>query len=274
MKILNFRNTSTLFLLLFSLFTVCRIIVCPGLSGGAARLCSMPFLVYSTLLIFYMGVSVIMAFFPASGFHYRDVSTHGNRERKTLTLTFDDGPDAETTTLILDILQKYKLSAAFFIIGEKIEGNEGIIKRMVSEGHIIGNHSWSHSYLWDFYPSVKMANEIERTIRETEKFTGKRMKLFRPPYGVINPLVAKALVKTGVKTVAWSFRSFDTAAMDPLALLAKTIIKTSPGDVMLFHDNCRLTAGILEKIIVSLQERGFTFIPLDEMLNLQAYENF
>jgi len=213
-----------------------------------------------------------MAFFPASGY-YHAVLSHGDRNSKFLTLTFDDGPDPETTPLFLDILKKYNIKAAFFIIGNKIHGKDEILKRMLAEGHIIGNHSWSHTNFWDFYSSGKMAEDIVKNVVETEKITGKTIRLFRPPYGVINPMVAAAIRKTSVEAVTWSFRSFDTAARDPESLLARTIKKSKPGDIMLFHDSSMLTAGILEKIIVSLQERGFSFIPLENMLKLQAYEH-
>ncbi|MCX6284793.1 MAG: polysaccharide deacetylase family protein [Bacteroidetes bacterium] len=273
MKILNFRNTSTLFLLLLSTLTACRIFLCPCESCFISCLCSCPRLFYFGLISVYLGISVGMAFFPSSGFHYSEVYSHGETDKKLLSLTFDDGPDPLNTPRILDILEKFRIKAAFFIIGKKTEGNEGILTRLAGDGHIVGNHSWSHTYFWDLYSSVRMADDIERNINETERITGKRMKFFRPPYGVINPMVAKAAGKTGVKVVVWSFRSFDTTARDSQVLLEKTIRNTKPGDIMLFHDSSALTAGILEKIIVSLQERGFNFIPLDEMLTLKAYEN-
>ena len=121
MKILNFNNTSILFLLLFALFMVCNI----------------PWFVYPGLLLLYLGFTVSMAFFPASGFHYSKVKTHGDRAGKFLTLTFDDGPDAVITPKVLDLLGKHNITAAFFIIGMKVNGNEGILKRMVDEGRVL-----------------------------------------------------------------------------------------------------------------------------------------
>ncbi len=256
-----------------STFTACRIFLCPCHTCFISGLCNHPWLFYTLLITFYLGISVGMAFFPASGFHYREVYSRGKTDKKLLSLTFDDGPDPVNTPGILDVLGRFKVKAAFFIIGRKTAGNEGILRRIAGEGHLIGNHSWSHSYLWDLYSSSAMADDIERNIKETERITGKRMRFFRPPYGVINPMVAKAAGKTGVDVVVWSFRSFDTTARDPKALLDKTLRGARPGDIMLFHDSSALTAGILEKIIVSLQERGFNFIPLDEMLTMKAYEN-
>jgi len=269
----TFRNISTLFLLLLSTFTLSRIVACPFAGCWFSAICTNPWLFYGPLLLVYLGISVSMAFFPSSGFHYDKVYSHGSSEIRQLALTFDDGPDAVCTPKILDILKRCNVKAAFFIIGNNIKGNEGILNQAVSDGHIIGNHSWSHTKFWDFYPAPVLSKDIHRCTEETERVTGLRMRLFRPPYGVINPMVAKAIRKSGVEVVAWSFRSYDTVSSRPESILQKTIEKTRNGDVLLFHDSSELTAGILEKIIVSLQERGFAFIPLDEMLKLNAYEN-
>ena len=213
-----------------------------------------------------------MAFFPSSGFHYRHVINHGPRNPGLITLSFDDGPDPELPPLILDILEKHKVKAAFFIIGRKIRGNEDIVQRMINDGHIIGNHSWAHTNLWDFYSSKQMIADIDKNIRETEIVTGKRMKLFRPPYGVINPMVARAIRKTGVKVITWSFRSFDTSSRNPVALLKKAQNKVKEGDILLFHDTSGITAEILENLIVTLQGKKYRFVPLDELINTPVYE--
>ena len=128
----------------------------------------------------------------------------------------------------------------------------------MNDGHIIGNHSWAHTNLWDFYSSKRMAADIEKNISETENLTGKKMKLFRPPFGVINPMVAKAIRKTRVKVITWSFRSFDTTSSDTAELLKKTVTKVKPGDILLFHDTSGTTAGFLEKLIVTLQQRKYS----------------
>ena len=272
MKILNFRNTSRLFLLLFGIFTISRIFICPCGQCFLSAFCNNPIVFYLGLVFVYLGISVGMAFFSSSGFHYSNVLSHGDRSKPLLALTFDDGPDPGSTPIVLDILKKHRIKAAFFIIGKKIAGNEALLQRISDEGHITGNHSWSHSFFWDFYSAGRMAEEIRQNILETKKITGKRMNLFRPPYGVINPMVAKAISKNGVKVVGWSFRSFDTASVSPESLLKKTTAGIRPGDILLFHDSSKLTAGILDKIIVSLQGRGFSFISLDEMFKLQTYE--
>ncbi|MEI8007798.1 MAG: polysaccharide deacetylase family protein [Bacteroidota bacterium] len=269
MKILNFRNLSAAVILLLSVFTIIRVFACtdciPWYFDEAWAF-------YTGLVLAYLGISVTMAFFPSSGFHYPMVISGGSRKVKSISLSFDDGPDAALSPGILDVLKKHKVRAGFFLIGKKINGNEALVKRIYEEGHIIGNHSYSHTNLWDLMSSGKMASEIEKTGSEIKAVTGKTIRYFRPPFGVINPMVAKAVKKTGMTVVTWRFRSFDTTASSSEALLGKALKKVTPGDILLFHDSCLLTAGILEKLIVSLQARGFAFVPLDELINLPAYE--
>ena len=146
-------------------------------------------------MLVYLGISVTMAFFPSSGFHYPLVYSGGSRKGKSVSLSFDDGPDPVLSPEILDVLKKYKVPAGFFLIGKKISGNEALVKRICEEGHIIGNHSFSHSNLWDFMSSEKMAADIEKTVSAIRDVTGKSPRYFRPPYGVINPMVNKAVKK-------------------------------------------------------------------------------
>jgi peptidoglycan-N-acetylglucosamine deacetylase len=271
-KIFTFRNTSAFFIPGLALLTLLLLCCCfsDGICPSAIHGIVSGLLIFLALL--YPGILLAMAFFPSSGFYFRDVITHGNSAGNSIALSLDDGPDTELTPPILDILRKHGVPAAFFIIGRKIRGNENIIRRITNEGHLLGNHSWSHSRLWDFRSAGRMAEDIERNKKEIMMLTGKKMALFRPPFGVLNPLVAAAVRKTGVRVVAWSFRSFDTNAKSPEDLLQKTIAEVKAGDILLFHDTSRITAGILEKLIVSLQERNFRFVSLDELINTRVYE--
>lgn len=269
---LNFRTASSLFIILLSAFTILLNFVCPCNFSWISFYCHNAWIFYTCLIILFFGSSLAMAFFPSSGFHYPYVFTHGKNDEKIISLSFDDGPDPLFTPLILDILKQHEITATFFIIGKKIGGNEDILRRMVSEGHIVGNHSWAHTNLWDFSSARRMTADLERNISEMAKITGRKMKLFRPPFGVINPMVARAVKKTGVKVVTWSFRSFDTVAKDPSVLLQKTLAGVKAGDILLFHDTCGITAGILENLIVTLQAEKFRFVPLVELINTQAYE--
>lgn len=180
---------------------------------------------------------------------------------KQIALTFDDGP-AEYSETILDCLKVENVSATFFLIGKNIAGREQIVRRMKAEGHSIGNHSFDHGFNFDWQSAAKMQAEIEQTNDVIEAVTGTPVKLFRPPYGVTNPNLAKAIRNSGMKSIGWNLRSLDTAAKDPQQLLNKILKKVKAGDIILLHDRCAITAGILPQLIAELKRRGFDFATL------------
>lgn len=177
---------------------------------------------------------------------------------KEVALTFDDGP-AAPTGIILDALAKEKVKATFFLIGKNIAGNEALVKRMADEGHAIGNHSFSHNVNFDWQSASAMQSELEQTNTAIESVTGTPVKLFRPPYGVTNPNLAKAVARCELKSIGWSLRSMDTVAKDEAQLLKKILRNVRPGGIILLHDRCPITANILPALIQELKKRGFTF---------------
>lgn len=126
---------------------------------------------------------------------------------KEIAISFDDGPVEKNTAQILDILNQHNVKAGFFCIGNRIEGNEKIFKQIHKEDHLIGNHSYSHHFFFDLFSSKKMLKELIFMNSSTEKLTGVKPKLFRPPYGVINPNLRKAIVEGSFIPVGWSVRS-------------------------------------------------------------------
>lgn len=180
---------------------------------------------------------------------------------KEVALTFDDGP-AEHTEAILDILEKEKVQATFFVIGKNIAGRETLLKRMQAEGHTIGNHSYNHGFNFDWQSAAKMLEEIEQTNQAIEAITGTPVTLFRPPYGVTNPNLRKALRNSNLKSIGWNLRSMDTVAKDEKQLLNKILTRVKAGDIILLHDRCSITAAILPELIITLKKRSFTFATL------------
>lgn len=180
---------------------------------------------------------------------------------KEVALTFDDGP-AEYTEAILDILKKEKVSATFFIIGKNIVGREVLLKRIQTEGHSIGNHSFNHGFNFDWQSAAKMQEEIALTNQAIESITGTPVTLFRPPYGVTNPNLGKALRNSNLKSIGWNLRSMDTVAKDEKKLIDKILSRVKAGNIILLHDRCRITAAILPELITTLKKRGFTFATL------------
>ena len=122
----------------------------------------------------------------------------GNRDKREVALTFDDGPDAQVTPMILDVLKEHNIKATFFIIGSKAEMNPELLKRIDKEGHIIGGHSYSHHFFFDFFSSSKMIREMKKTENMIHSIIGKKICLFRPPYGVTNPPLAKSIQSSAV----------------------------------------------------------------------------
>ncbi|MCB9064199.1 MAG: polysaccharide deacetylase family protein [Chitinophagales bacterium] len=197
--------------------------------------------------------------------------SYNQGQGKQIALTFDDGP-AEYTSAILDVLKEHNVKAAFFFIGKNIRSNAGVLKRAHNEGHVIGNHSFSHGFLIDLKTPVGFAYEIERTNAAVNEVIGVKPMLFRPPYGVTNPNVASAVTRTGMKSVGWSLRSYDTVAKDGSKLLDTVLSKLKGGDVILLHDSVTVTQEILTELIAKAQEKGFTFVRVDQLLDIEAYQ--
>ncbi|MFZ1369022.1 MAG: polysaccharide deacetylase family protein [Ferruginibacter sp.] len=190
---------------------------------------------------------------------------------KEIAISFDDGPATLFTPGILQVLKNEHVKATFFCIGSRIAGNEAILKQVHADGHIIGNHSYSHHFWFDLYSAKKMQDDLALMDSEMEKVTGLKPKLFRPPYGVTNPNVKKAIITGGYIPVGWSVRSMDTVIKDEKKLLNRINAGIQPGAVFLFHDTCNITLKVLPEFIQEVKKRGYQVVPLDKLLDLQAY---
>ena len=184
-----------------------------------------------------------------------------NKTGKKLALTFDDGPAMETAA-VLDILKREKVVATFFVIGKNIAGNEELLQRMKAEGHSIGNHSFNHGFNFDWQSATNMQRELEATNAAIEQATGAQVTLFRPPYGVTNPNLGKAIKNTGMKSIGWNLRSMDTVAKDPQKLQRKILSALKPACIILLHDRCPITVNILPTLIQEIKKRGYEFATL------------
>lgn len=220
------------------------------------------------LIILYIHLLVLGAVYIQWNFYVK--SYNKGTADKFIALTFDDGPAGETER-ILDILKEQKVEAAFFTIGKRAADNPGVVKRWYDEGHLIGNHSYNHGFNFDWKSARNMATEIERTNTIVSGITGKTPLLFRPPYGVTNPNVAKSVKLTGMYSIGWNIRSFDTKAKDSGMLKQRILSGLKGGDIILLHDSMPVTAEILTDLIVQARQKGFTFARVDKLLGLQPY---
>ncbi|MCX6250628.1 MAG: polysaccharide deacetylase family protein [Bacteroidetes bacterium] len=254
----TFRSATISFFIILFLLNMVSIFIYP-----------VNFVFYLLLILVYLTISVVFSFFIRSGFHMKVLCNAETTEKK-IAITFDDGPHPEITPLILDILHN-KAQVAFFIIGRKIKNNEEIIKRMDAEGHLIGNHSYTHSNWFDFFSPRKMKYELAKSDQDIMKITGKRPLLFRPPYGVINPMVKKAIRSSDYRIIGFSNRAWDTSSKNEEKILNRLIRKLRPGDILLLHDSCAQSAGVLIKLLQHLDNNGFSVVRPDELLNIQPY---
>ena len=212
-----------------------------------------------TFLVFLVLGSSVMKY----NIFLKAYTSPGNAENK-IAITFDDGPHLFTES-ILGVLREYKAKASFFLIGKSIEENPEIVRRIVDEGHTVGNHSYSHHKLFPLFSKKNIAHEIEKTNELIKNSTGKNINYFRPPYGVTNPAIAAAVKATQMKAIGWNLRSFDTMSTSPEKIIKKVIAQLKPGSVVLLHDNREKTPQILEAILLYAKEKNYECVTIDEI---------
>ncbi|WP_281637853.1 polysaccharide deacetylase family protein [Flavobacterium marginilacus] len=210
--------------------------------------------------------------FIGSNYHVKTFCSNPLITEKKIAITFDDGPN-EMTAAVLEVLKKYDVKAAFFCIGKNIESHPEILTETIKQGHAIGNHSYSHSPFFDFYSKAKIIAEIEKTDALIETILGRKTTLFRPPYGVTNPSIRKALAVTRHKTIGWNIRSLDGVFKNRKFLLDRIIKRIKPGGIVLLHDTSIETVNVLEQLLSFLEKNNYSVVPLEELLNIKAYEN-
>ena len=184
-------------------------------------------------------------------------------------LTFDDGPSVPYTGQILDILRAHGVKATFFLCGANAERYPELVRRIRDEGHEIGNHTWSHPYLY-LASRAKMAAEIDRTQDILEKITGTRPVWFRPPFGVRGFPMRGILAVRGMKMMLWSDRGYD-GELDAAAIAATTLAQLQPGAIVLLHDGFEAkapalvdrsaTVSALPEIIAGVRRAGYRLAP-------------
>lgn len=230
------------------------------------------------LPLWYIGIPFVVflaivawgSYFISSGLFIKAV-LKGNPKKAEVAITFDDGPHPEHTPVVLQILKEHNIKATFFCIGEQMDSNLELMKRIVAEGHIIGNHSWKHGLWFDLQSAHSMQVELNRTNHLVQQHTGLLPNFFRPPYGVTNPNLAKAVKNVNMIAVGWSLRSMDTAIRDKNNLLKRVSNRVSAGDIVLFHDTQAGTVSALPLFIEHCKQKGLAIVPLDKLINKPAY---
>lgn len=184
-------------------------------------------------------------------------------EKKTIYLTFDDGPTAEITKWILDTLQQYHAKATFFCIGKNIEAHPDLFKRISEDGHAIGNHTFDHLNGWktankDYLDSVLKTEKIMLNLNPHAS-----SPLFRPPYGKIKNSQTRSLMAHNFTIIMWSVLSADFDASINADRCLKNVIKnTEDGSIVVFHDSVKAFDKlklVLPKVLQHFSKKGFVF---------------
>jgi peptidoglycan/xylan/chitin deacetylase (PgdA/CDA1 family) len=227
------------------------------------------------LLIAYSLVLFYGSYYIGSNFYIKVTCSAqhlpGAPAPKQIALSFDDGPADQYTADVLRILKEEKVDAAFFCIGQRIPGREALLRQAHEAGHLIGNHSYSHHLWFDLFSAQRMEADLHAAGEAVQKAIGRRPRLFRPPYGVTNPNLAKAIRRGGSVPVGWNIRSLDTVIKDEAKLLRRVTKALKPGAIILFHDTCGSTLSILPELIRVARAEGYVFTRLDRMLNVAPY---
>jgi len=181
-----------------------------------------------------------------------------NKQKRQVVLTFDDGP-TELTPLFLDLLKQYEAKAIFFCIGRQIAQYPQIVQRIKEEGHLIGNHTYSHIPQNCFASTAVMTQEIQQTDALLAQL-GVETPYFRPPYGVTNPHIASAVRRTGKRVIGWDIRSLDTVIKDETRLWSRVVSKLTQGNIILMHDTSERTLHVLEQLLEYLKANDYQVV--------------
>jgi peptidoglycan/xylan/chitin deacetylase (PgdA/CDA1 family) len=197
----------------------------------------------------------------------------GSINSNKVALTFDDAPDTKYTPAILDILKKYNVKATFFVVGQSVEKYPSVVKRMIKEGHVVGNHTYNHSLL------TKLSNEQFQTqVNKTQKLLkstiGYTPKLFRPPYGEISESQLLWASTHHMVVVNWNVDSLDWKQLSQTQVSANILNHAKAGSIILQHagggpnQDLSGTVSALPGIIEALQSRGYQLVTLPELLKV------
>lgn len=251
---LNFKTSSILFVL-----AVISIITFHYAAFFSLWWLILPILIYKAFIVY--GSAKIDSNF------YCKTYCEGKTTEKKIAITFDDGPTSFTTK-ILDTLRTYQAPATFFVIGKNVKDNEAILKQAFSEGHSIGNHTFTHAYLIDFKNAKQFKKELTQTDEVIFNVTGQHLTLFRPPYGVTTPHLVKAAKALNYKIIGWNIRSLDTTKDSEEVIYRRVTQQIKPGAIILFHDTSEKTNVVLRRTLEFAKQKQFKVVGLQELLQI------
>jgi len=198
-----------------------------------------------------------------------DAAYLGDTKEPVIWLTFDAGYENGCTGQILDVLKAHEVPAAFFLVGNYLEMEPDLVRRMVNEGHTVGNHTWSHPDMSRIADQAVFAEELEKVEAKYQEITGQELpKFYRPPQGNYSEDNLKLAQEQGYKTVFWSLAYADwNNNKQPSAeeAFSKLIPRIHNGAVVLLHSTSKTNAAILDELLTRWKDMGYRFAPIEEL---------
>jgi len=204
-----------------------------------------------------------------------EVILHGPNAPE-VALTFDDGPDDLWTPQVLDDLRDRGVQATFFCVGQRIEANPDVFRRIVGEGHVVGNHSWNHPNFAKI-PLSSVRDQIARTDDVMQRLAGIRPHLLRPPYGSLSEEIIREAIRLRKLIILWNVDSLDWTQITAHQVAANILSHAGPGSIILLHSaggvgqSLQNTVNALPYVIDTLRNNGFAFRTVPELLGVPAY---
>ena len=250
MKLIKFRVLS--FSQVCILFAVIQGTIYTLLRGSDALLPALILILLVYIILFFFSMNLNFNFY---------LKAKNKAKKGCVLLGFDDGPDPEMTLKVLDILEQHNARAVFFLIGENAIKYPDIVREIINRGHLVGGHTLHHSTNFGTLGLVRAEEEIMQGIHVIEEIINQKIILFRPPFGVSNPVIASIIKKNNLQVLGWNIRSYDTINTNAQKMLQRITGKIKSGSSILLHDRVNNTLEILPDILQDIQNKQLNISP-------------
>ncbi len=212
---------------------------------------------------------------PANSFS-RDISgskqiswSRGSANQRYIALTFDDGPVAANTTRVLDMLKRRNIKATFYVIGERVQNNKSLTRRIVAEGHEVGNHTWTHGKLTTM-SDTKVRWELDKTRDAIVAASGVKPRTMRPPYGALSTRQRSMIFREyGYPTILWDVDPEDWKKPGTSVIRNRILTGTKNGSIILLHDLHKTSVDAVPSTIDALLRKGYKFVTVSQLIALK-----
>ena len=202
-----------------------------------------------------------------------------NETKKVIAMTFDDGPNEPYTSEIVDYLDSQNIKATFFQVGKAVKQEPKLTKRMYDTGHVIGNHSQSHSFL-KYFTQPSFRTELQESQAEFKQVLGKEPALFRPPWLYRTPLLLRSARNMGLFPVSGLFcNNLEVFHVSPEKIARTAVSRARPGGILIFHDGYNGKGAVRKETVESVKHTvsaltadGYTFVTVDQLFDIKPYK--